>query len=201
MSKAEPNVVPLCDVLLVLLIIFMVITPLVQKGIDVKLPETQADASGGQPSGLVVLTVQKNDTILINKDPIELRMLLEELRRIYSTRQDKTIFVRAEAKLPFGKVMEVMDIAKGAGIDVLGLIPEYIEEQTSALRSRESETNETSSGPVGVFPPLCRPAGRPGGRRPSLPRGYLPEVPGLAGRRGGLFPQARGRRPAEGRLP
>jgi len=128
MSKAEPNVVPLCDVLLVLLIIFMVITPLVQKGIDVKLPETQADASGGQPSGLVVLTVQKNDTILINKDPIELRMLLEELRRIYSTRQDKTIFIRAEAKLPFAKVMEVMDIAKGAGIDVLGLIPEYIEE-------------------------------------------------------------------------
>jgi biopolymer transport protein TolR len=128
MSKAEPNVVPLCDVLLVLLIIFMVITPLVQKGIDVKLPETQADASGGQPLGLVVLTVQKNDSVLINKDPIELRMLLEELRRIYSTRQDKTIFIRAEAKLPFSKVMEVMDIAKGAGIDVLGLIPEYIEE-------------------------------------------------------------------------
>jgi biopolymer transport protein TolR len=128
MSKAEPNVVPLCDVLLVLLIIFMVITPLVQKGIDVKLPETQADSSGGQPTGLVVLTVQKNDTILINKDPIELRMLLEELRRIYSTRQDKTIFIRAEAKLPFSKVMEVMDIAKGAGIDVLGLIPEYIED-------------------------------------------------------------------------
>jgi biopolymer transport protein TolR len=128
MSKAEPNVVPLCDVLLVLLIIFMVITPLVQKGIDVKLPETQSDASGGQPSGLVVLTVQKNDSVLINKDPIELRMLLEELRRIYSTRQDKTIFIRAEAKLPFSKVMEVMDIAKGAGIDVLGLIPEYIEE-------------------------------------------------------------------------
>ena len=128
MAKAEPNVVPLCDVLLVLLIIFMVITPLVQKGIDVKLPETQADSSGGQPAGLVVLTVQKNDTILINKDPIELRMLLEELRRIYSTRQDKTIFIRAEAKLPFSKVMEVMDIAKGAGIDVLGLIPEYIED-------------------------------------------------------------------------
>ena len=55
-------------------------------------------------------------------------MLLEELRRIYSTRQDKTIFIRAEAKLPFSKVMEVMDIAKGAGIDVLGLIPEYIED-------------------------------------------------------------------------
>ena len=128
MSKAEPNVVPLCDVLLVLLIIFMVITPFVQKGIDVKLPETQSDSSGAQPAGLVVLTIQKNDTIMINKDPIELRMLLESLRRIYSTRQDKTIFIRAEAKLPFSKITEVMDIAKGAGIDVLGLIPEYIED-------------------------------------------------------------------------
>jgi len=128
MAKAEPNVVPLCDVLLVLLIIFMVITPFVQKGIDVKLPETQSDSSGAQPTGLVVLTIQKNDTIMINKDPIELRMLLESLRRIYSTRQDKTVFIRAEAKLPFSKVMEVMDIAKGAGIDVLGLIPEYIED-------------------------------------------------------------------------
>jgi biopolymer transport protein ExbD len=128
MSKAEPNVVPLCDVLLVLLIIFMVITPLVQKGIDVILPATQSDTSAGQPSGLVVLTVKKNDIVDVNKDPIELRMLLEELRRIFATRQDKTIFIRAEAKLPFSKVMEVMDIAKGAGVEKLGLIPEFIEE-------------------------------------------------------------------------
>jgi len=128
MSKAEPNVVPLCDILLVLLIIFMVITPLVQKGIDVKLPATQSDASGGQPQGLIVLTVQKNDVILVNKDPMELRMLTEELRRVYSTRQDKTVFIRAEAKLPLSKVVEVMDIARGAGIDVIGLIPEYIED-------------------------------------------------------------------------
>jgi len=128
MSKAEPNVVPLCDILLVLLIIFMVITPLVQKGIDVKLPATQSDTSGGQPQGLIVLTVQKNDVVLVNKDPMELRMLTEELRRVYSTRQDKTVFIRAEAKLPLAKVVEVMDIARGAGIDVIGLIPEFIEE-------------------------------------------------------------------------
>ena len=128
MAKAEPNVVPLCDVLLVLLIIFMVITPLVQKGIDVKLPETSDSSSGGgQPTGLIVLTLQAENTVEINGIKYELRGLLEELRRLYSTRQDKTIFIRALAKLPFAKVMEVIDIARGAGVETLALIPEYIE--------------------------------------------------------------------------
>ncbi|HOW86180.1 MAG TPA: biopolymer transporter ExbD [Candidatus Aminicenantes bacterium] len=128
MAHAEPNVVPLCDVLLVLLIIFMVITPLVQKGIDVKLPETSDSSSGGgQPTGLIVVTLQDKDVVEINQIKYELRGLLEELRRLYSTRQDKTVFIRALAKLPFAKVMEVIDIARGAGIETIALIPEYIE--------------------------------------------------------------------------
>jgi biopolymer transport protein TolR len=128
MAKAEPNVVPLCDVLLVLLIIFMVITPIVQKGIDVKLPETQSDSSGGQPTGLIVLTLKSADVVEINNMNYEMRSLMEELRRLYSTRQDKTLFIRAMAKLPFSKVMEVIDVARGAGVETLALIPEYIEE-------------------------------------------------------------------------
>lgn len=128
MAKAEPNVVPLCDVLLVLLIIFMVITPLVQRGIDVQLPETQADASAGQPIGIVILTVKSDNIVDVNQSPLQVTALLEELRRIYATRQDKTIFIRAQAKLPFSAIMQVIDIAKGAGCDKLALIPEYIEE-------------------------------------------------------------------------
>ncbi len=129
MAKAEPNVVPLCDVLLVLLIIFMVITPLVQKGIDVKIPETQTESSGGaQPIGLIVLTVKSGDRVDLNNTPVEMRGLLEELRRVFSVRQDKTIFIRAEAKLAFSKVMEVIDICRGAGIDNLAIVPEYIGE-------------------------------------------------------------------------
>jgi biopolymer transport protein TolR len=130
-TKAEPNVVPLCDVLLVLLIIFMVITPIVQKGIDVKLPETSADTGGGMPTGLIVLTMKKDLSVLINQQAVELKVLQDELRRIYSARQDKTIFIRADAKLPYSRIMEMIDIAKGAGVEVLGIIPEYFTEEES----------------------------------------------------------------------
>lgn len=131
MAKAEPNVVPLCDVLLVLLIIFMVITPMVQKGIDVKLPDTAQDTGGGIPAGIIVLTLKKDLSVMINQEQIDLAMLQDRLRAIYSARQDKTIFIRADAKLPFVQVMELIDIAKGAGVETLGLIPEYFTEETN----------------------------------------------------------------------
>jgi len=126
--RAEPNVVPLCDVLLVLLIIFMVITPTIQKGIDVKLPETTSDTSA-TPQGLIVLTLKKDLSVLINQEEIDLTRLQDRLRAIYAARSDKTIFIRADAKLPYNNVIEIIDIAKGAGIEKLAIIPEYFTEE------------------------------------------------------------------------
>jgi biopolymer transport protein TolR len=128
MAQAEPNVVPLCDVLLVLLIIFMVITPMVQKGIDIKLPETTADTSS-TPKGLIVLTIKLGGIVEINQEAIEMSMLQNRLRTIYEARQNKTVFIRADAKLPYSTVVEVIDIAKGAGVEETGIIPEYFTEE------------------------------------------------------------------------
>ncbi len=121
-QKSEPNVIPLCDILLVLLIIFMVISPTIQKGIDIKLPETSS--MGGDSSKGIVLTVEKDESIKINKIPTNIDLLETELRTIFSTRVEKRIFVKADETLSYKYVLRVIDKVKGAGIDVIGLITE-----------------------------------------------------------------------------
>ena len=132
-SKSEPNVVPLCDILLVLLIIFMVIMPVSQKGIDVQLPETQSQSEGSsqQSKSGIVLTLERDQTLTLNRDPVTLDMLEDKLRETYQTRSDKTIFIRADKSVLYKDVLKLIDIAKGSGIEVLGVMTQIYESETT----------------------------------------------------------------------
>ncbi|MCK5056686.1 MAG: biopolymer transporter ExbD [Candidatus Aminicenantes bacterium] len=129
-TKSEPNVVPLCDILLVLLIIFMVISPVAQRGIDIQLPETQPPG-GGPIAGTIVLTIEKSQRILLNQSPIEKDLLENRLKETYQVRPDKTIFIRADRSLTYNFVLSIIDIVKGAGVETLGVMTTTYETEDS----------------------------------------------------------------------
>jgi len=121
-TKASPNVVPLCDILLVLLIIFMVITPMVQAGVDIRLPDTE----GPNPPQItpIVLTIEKEGLISVNRDEFrDLEILGKWLVEVYQYRSNKTIFVKSNKHVVYKYVVKVIDLIKGAGVDNVCLIP------------------------------------------------------------------------------
>jgi len=121
--QSEPNVVPLCDVLLVLLIIFMVMTPLIQQGVDVELP-TALNTADMPENPEAVLHIRRDGSLYLNDQPITKENLQTMLEEVLITASERKLYLRADQELEYGIILDLIPMIKEADIEILGIIAE-----------------------------------------------------------------------------
>jgi biopolymer transport protein TolR len=129
-ALASINMTPMIDILLVLLIIFMVITPLTPKGLEALVPQPPPPNAPPPPPGqdrTVVIIIEKDKSIMLNTEPVTEERLGPRLEEVFKTRAERVVFVKGHPDLEFRDVAKAIDIAKGAGIDKVGLMTPKIE--------------------------------------------------------------------------
>ena len=126
--NSEPNVVPMCDIMLVLLIIFMVITPLLQKGVSVDLVRTRnpRNMPDADKEDAVVVAVTRDGKVFLGSDQVA-EELVQKVQERIANRVDKTVYIKSDARAKYERVVGVIDEVRSAGVDQLGLITERVE--------------------------------------------------------------------------
>ncbi len=128
---STPNVIPMADIMLVLLIIFMVVTPLLQKGMSVDLARVAnpTEMPNADKDDAVIVAVTRDGGIYLGNKKVTAEELTSQVRDLISSRLDKTVFVKSDARAKYGGVVTVVDEVRAAGVDQLGLLTEKSEER------------------------------------------------------------------------
>jgi biopolymer transport protein ExbD len=133
-AVSDINVTPMVDIMLVLLIIFMVVTPLLQKGVSVDMARAAnpRQMKGADKTDAVVLAVTRDGKIFIGSDPVAAADITKKVRDRMSDQLDKTVYVKSDARAKYGDVVKLVDAVRAAGVDSLGLLTEKLERRPGA---------------------------------------------------------------------
>jgi biopolymer transport protein TolR len=121
---ADINITPLVDVMLVLLIIFMITAPMLHQGIEVALPQADAEPLPMRIDDPLVLSVNRDGLVYVQDEPIHPSQLIERLQPLIANRGDDTVFLKGDRELPYGVIMEVLDVLHEGGIQHVGMVTE-----------------------------------------------------------------------------